>query len=114
MKPFDFIARRLQIAGSLIGGIAETQEMLDFCAEHNLMADVEVIKAEEVNEAWKNLTLNSNPKARYVIDVKNTMTPDSAWECVPVVYENKHVVHDDADIMGSNDPNDRTGQAAKK
>src|SRR5918995_1850079 len=59
---------RKSVAGSLIGGIAETQELLDFCGEHRITADVEVIKIQDVNEAYKRM-LKSDVKYRFVIDV---------------------------------------------
>ncbi|OBX05372.1 zinc-binding dehydrogenase [Gallibacterium genomosp. 3] len=61
------IGKRAAIAGSMIGGIAETQEMLDFCAEHNIVADIELIKAEQINEAYERM-LKGDVKYRFVID----------------------------------------------
>ncbi len=61
------IFRRRTIAGSLIGGIAETQEMLDFCAEHGIVADIELIAADAINEAYERM-LKSDVKYRFVID----------------------------------------------
>jgi uncharacterized zinc-type alcohol dehydrogenase-like protein len=58
---------RRSIGGSMIGGIAETQEMLNFCGKHNIVSDVEVIKAEYINEAYKR-TIASDVKYRFVID----------------------------------------------
>ena len=60
--------KRRQLAGSIIGGIRETQEMLDFCAEHNITADIELIKIQQVNEAFERL-LKSDVKYRFVIDM---------------------------------------------
>ena len=65
---FNLIFRRRSLAGSLIGGIKETQEMLDFCAEHNITADVEVIEAQKINEAYERM-LKSDVKYRFVIDM---------------------------------------------
>jgi alcohol dehydrogenase (NADP+) len=65
---FSLITRRRSFAGSNIGGIAETQEMLDFCGEHNITADVEVIPVQKVNEAYKRL-LKSDVKYRFSIDM---------------------------------------------
>ncbi|EQC51850.1 NAD(P)-dependent alcohol dehydrogenase [Bacteriovorax sp. DB6_IX] len=62
---------RRRIAGSLIGGIKETQEVLDFCAEHNIHPECEIIKPEEINAAWDKLQ-TSNPAHRFVIDM-NTL-----------------------------------------
>ena len=65
---FGLIARRRSLAGSAIGGIAETQEMLDFCGKHGLPADVEVIPIQKVNEAYERL-LKSDVKYRFSIDM---------------------------------------------
>ncbi|MDB4933364.1 MAG: Mannitol dehydrogenase [Labilithrix sp.] len=65
---FALIARRRSISGSNIGGIAETQEMLDFCGKHDITADVEVIPIQKVNEAYGRL-LKSNVKYRFSIDM---------------------------------------------
>src|SRR5436853_5675191 len=65
---FSLIMRRRSLAGSAIGGITETQEMLDFCGEHNLTADVEVIPIQKVNEAYERL-LKSDVKYRFSIDM---------------------------------------------
>ncbi|TZF91525.1 NAD(P)-dependent alcohol dehydrogenase [Cognatilysobacter lacus] len=59
---------RRSIAGSLIGGIAETQEMLDFCAEHGIVSDIEMIPADGINEAYERM-LRSDVKYRFVIDI---------------------------------------------
>ena len=59
---------RRSIAGSLIGGIAETQEMLDFCAEHGIVADIEMIRADQVDDAYERM-LRSDVKYRFVIDI---------------------------------------------
>ncbi len=63
------IMRRRRLAGSLIGGIRETQEMLDFCAEHDVAADVEVIPIEQINAAYERM-LRSDVKYRFVIDIQ--------------------------------------------
>jgi uncharacterized zinc-type alcohol dehydrogenase-like protein len=65
---FNLIFGRHQLAGSGIGGIRETQEMLDFCAEHGITADVEVIPIQQINEAYQRL-LRSDVKYRFVIDM---------------------------------------------
>ncbi|ELY6211211.1 NAD(P)-dependent alcohol dehydrogenase [Cronobacter dublinensis] len=64
---FNLIFKRRAIAGSMIGGIAETQEMLDFCAEHHIVADIELIRADEINEAWERM-IKGDVKYRFVID----------------------------------------------
>ena len=65
---FGLIQRRRSLSGSSIGGIPETQEMLDFCGEHNITADVEVIPIQKVNEAYERL-LKSEVKYRFSIDM---------------------------------------------
>jgi len=65
---FPLILRRLNFAGSCIGGIAETQEMLEFCAEKNISADVEVIPIQAINEAYERM-LKSDVKYRFSIDM---------------------------------------------
>jgi uncharacterized zinc-type alcohol dehydrogenase-like protein len=67
---FSLIFKRRNFAGSLIGGIAETQEMLDFCAEHNITADVEVIPIQKINEAYERM-LRSDVKYRFSIDMRS-------------------------------------------
>jgi uncharacterized zinc-type alcohol dehydrogenase-like protein len=62
--------RRRALAGSIIGGLRETQEMLDFCAEHGFAADIEMIKIQQVNEAYDRL-LKSDVKYRFVIDMSS-------------------------------------------
>ena len=67
VSAFNLIMGRRSLSGSMIGGIAETQEMLDFCGEHNITADVEVIPIQKVNEAYERL-LKSDVKYRFAID----------------------------------------------
>lgn len=67
---FNLIFKRRSIAGSLIGGIAETQEMLDFCAEHNIVSDIEMIDIDYINDAYERM-LKSDVKYRFVIDMKS-------------------------------------------
>jgi uncharacterized zinc-type alcohol dehydrogenase-like protein len=68
VSAFALLFGRKSISGSLIGGIKETQEMLDFCGEHNITSDVEVIPIQEVNEAYERL-LKSDVKYRFSIDM---------------------------------------------
>jgi Zn-dependent alcohol dehydrogenases len=68
VAPFSLIMPRRQFAGSGIGGIAETQEMLDFCAEHGITSDIELISIRQVNEAYDRL-LRGDVKYRFVIDM---------------------------------------------
>ncbi|QNB00154.1 NAD(P)-dependent alcohol dehydrogenase [Massilia sp. Se16.2.3] len=64
---FNLIMKRRALAGSMIGGIPETQEMLDFCAEHGIVADIEMIRADEINAAYERM-LEGDVKYRFVID----------------------------------------------
>ena len=66
--PFNLIFQRRSIAGSLIGGLPETQEMLDYCAEHNIVSDVEVIAMKDINEAYERM-LTGDVRYRFVIDM---------------------------------------------
>jgi uncharacterized zinc-type alcohol dehydrogenase-like protein len=66
----NLILKRRQIAGSVIGGIAETQEMLNFCADRGIVADVEVIPIQQINEAYDRM-LRSDVKYRFVIDMSS-------------------------------------------
>jgi alcohol dehydrogenase (NADP+) len=68
VKAFNFLMKRRRLAGSAIGGIRETQEMLDFCAEHGITADIELIKIQQIDEAYARL-LKSDVKYRFVIDM---------------------------------------------
>ena len=65
---FNLIFKRRSLAGSLIGGIAETQEMLNFCAQHGIVCDIEKIRIDQVNEAYERL-LKSDVKYRFSIDM---------------------------------------------
>jgi uncharacterized zinc-type alcohol dehydrogenase-like protein len=68
LEPFPLILHRRRIAGSVIGGIRETQEMLDLCATHDIESDVEVIPIQQVNEAYERV-LKGDVKFRFVIDL---------------------------------------------
>jgi len=65
---FNLIMKRRSLAGSLIGGIPETQEMLDYCAKHNIVSDVEVINIKDINEAYERM-LQGDVRYRFVIDM---------------------------------------------
>lgn len=65
---FSLIGHRRSFAGSAIGGIRETQEMLDFCAEHHIAPEIEVISANQIDEAWERV-LASDVRYRFVIDI---------------------------------------------
>ena len=72
LEPFlntvPMILGRKSVAGSLIGGIAETQELLDFCGKHNIVSDIEIIKMQDINHAYERM-LNSDVRYRFVIDM---------------------------------------------
>lgn len=68
LNSVPLILGRKSVAGSLIGGIAETQEMLDFCGAHNIVSDIEVIKIQDINEAYERM-LKSDVRYRFVIDM---------------------------------------------
>jgi len=68
VAPFSLIAARKSFSGSMIGGIAETQEMLDFCGEHNITSDIELIKIQDINEAYERM-IKGDVKYRFVIDM---------------------------------------------
>jgi len=70
VKAFNLIFQRHTLAGSLIGGIKETQEMLDFCAEKGIVSDIEMIPIQKINEAYERM-LKSDVKYRFVIDMKS-------------------------------------------
>ncbi|MGD0097580.1 MAG: NAD(P)-dependent alcohol dehydrogenase [Terracidiphilus sp.] len=67
---FNLIARRVSVAGSMIGGMPETQAMLDYCGEHSITADVEVIPMQKINEAFERM-LKQDVKYRFVIDMSS-------------------------------------------
>ena len=71
---FTFIMKRRRLAGSLIGGIKETQEMLDFCGQHGITADIELISAAAVNDAYERM-LRADVKYRFVIDLQTLSAP---------------------------------------
>jgi uncharacterized zinc-type alcohol dehydrogenase-like protein len=68
VSPFSLITKRRSIIGSMIGGMKETQEMLDYCAEHQIVSDVEVIPIQDINDAYQRM-LRSDVKYRFVIDL---------------------------------------------
>jgi uncharacterized zinc-type alcohol dehydrogenase-like protein len=70
IAPFHLFMGRRSLSGSLIGGIAETQEMLDFCGKHNITADVEVIPIQKINEAYERM-IKSDVKYRFSIDMSS-------------------------------------------
>jgi len=68
VAPFSLIPHRRSLSGSMIGGIRETQEMLDFCSEKGITADIEVTSIQQVNEAYERI-LKSDVRYRFVIDM---------------------------------------------
>lgn len=68
VAPFSIIFARRSLSGSLIGGLPETQEMLDFCGKHNITSDIEMIRMDQINEAYERM-LKSDVKYRFVIDM---------------------------------------------
>ncbi|MET4094817.1 NAD(P)-dependent alcohol dehydrogenase [Arthrobacter sp. UYCu712] len=74
VNPGALIRRRIAYAGSLIGGIAETQEMLDFCAEHGVVSEVEVVRADQLNEAYDRMVAG-DVKYRFVLDASTLGSP---------------------------------------
>jgi uncharacterized zinc-type alcohol dehydrogenase-like protein len=79
LSSFALIIGRRSVAGSNIGGIPETQEMLDFCGQHNITADVEVIPIQKVNEAYERL-LQSDVKYRFSIDMASLKSESPAQD----------------------------------
>jgi uncharacterized zinc-type alcohol dehydrogenase-like protein len=69
IHPFSLIPRRRSIAGSMIGGIRETQEMLDFCAERGIVSDIELIPVSEINNAYTRM-IKGDVRYRFVLDLK--------------------------------------------
>jgi alcohol dehydrogenase (NADP+) len=69
VSAFPLIMGRRTLSGSLIGGLAETQEMLDFCAEHGIVSDIELIPVQQVNEAYERM-LKNDVRYRFVLDMK--------------------------------------------
>jgi len=74
LQAFQLIGKRVSVGGSLIGGIRETQEMLDFCGQHNILPLTELIPIQKVNEAMERLERN-DVRYRFVIDIANTLYP---------------------------------------
>ncbi|NSX37358.1 NAD(P)-dependent alcohol dehydrogenase [Pseudarthrobacter oxydans] len=74
VNPGALIRRRIAYAGSLIGGIAETQEMLDFCAEHGVAAEIEMVRADQLNEAYDRMVAG-DVKYRFVLDTSTLQAP---------------------------------------
>jgi uncharacterized zinc-type alcohol dehydrogenase-like protein len=69
---FNLIMGRRSLAGSAIGGIKQTQEMLDYCADHNIVSDIEIIPMEQINQAYERM-LKNDVKYRFVIDIAKSL-----------------------------------------
>ena len=74
-KNFDFFLQvsRISIAGSLIGGVKETQEVVDFCYEHGIYPDCKVIEAKDIDWCWDQLDSTNADGIRFVIDIKKSL-----------------------------------------
>ena len=70
LSTIPLILGRKSVAGSVIGGMAETQELLDFCGQHGIISDVEVIKIQDIDAAYQRM-LKSDVKYRFVIDMSS-------------------------------------------
>jgi uncharacterized zinc-type alcohol dehydrogenase-like protein len=70
VKPFALLKNRRSITGSMIGGVKETQEMLDYCAKNNIVSDVEIIRVQQINEAFERM-IKGNVRYRFVIDISS-------------------------------------------
>ena len=68
LNTVPMILGRKSVAGSVIGGIAETQELLDFCGKHNIVSEIEIIKMQDINQAYERM-LKSDVRYRFVIDM---------------------------------------------
>jgi len=68
VNAFSVVANRRSLSGSSIGGIRETQEMLDFCAAHGVQPEIEMIRMDQINEAWERM-IKQDVRYRFVIDL---------------------------------------------
>ena len=69
IEPFSLILKRMHLTGSGVGGLRETQDMLDYCADHHVTSDIELIPIQQVNEAYER-TLKGDVRYRFVLDMK--------------------------------------------
>ncbi|MBG6073394.1 MULTISPECIES: NAD(P)-dependent alcohol dehydrogenase [unclassified Polaromonas] len=81
---FNLIMKRRRLAGSLIGGIRETQEMLDFCAQHGLVSDIEAIRMDEIETAYERM-LKGDVKYRFVVDMATLSAGQQATPVQPAI-----------------------------
>eukprot|EP00668_Euglena_longa_P020096 GGOE01024994.1.p2 GENE.GGOE01024994.1~~GGOE01024994.1.p2 ORF type:complete len:398 (-),score=120.58 GGOE01024994.1:289-1446(-) len=93
VSPMALIFKRISLAGSLVGGLPETQEMLDFSAAHGITVDVEPIDAKDVNHALHKLAKGVNEKSRYVIRIAETLSPDTVVEPEPEIQPSSWQAH---------------------
>jgi len=108
VAPFTLVGGRKTFAGSCIGGCKATQEMLDYCAKHRILPEVEIIHPSEINVAIEKLVSRGNPKARYVIDCRQMHKTD--WEVKEVdidphewqLHENVNVWPEEANWHAKN------------
>jgi len=94
---FNVVGRKT-ISGSLIGGIRETQEMLDFCGANNISADISLIHPREINKAMHALSSNAAASERYVIDIKG-LADEFEVEAEPAIDPTSWKVHASATIV---------------
>jgi uncharacterized zinc-type alcohol dehydrogenase-like protein len=73
INQLSLLGQRKTISGSLVGGLDCTQELLEFCAKHNVTSDVQLIEAKEIQWAWDQLTNINKDGVRYVIDIKKSL-----------------------------------------
>ncbi|KAJ3074466.1 hypothetical protein HDU99_001725 [Rhizoclosmatium hyalinum] len=76
LPAFSLIMNRIKVGGSLVGGIKETQEMLDFCGKHGIVSDIEMVKVSYAEKAWERM-LKSDVKFRFVMDIKGSLNKDT-------------------------------------
>ncbi|KAJ3085305.1 hypothetical protein HK100_009093 [Physocladia obscura] len=76
ISPATMIFKRIKIAGSLVGGLTETQEMLDFCGKHNITSDIELVSVNQTEQAWERM-LKSDVKFRFVLDIAGTLNKNA-------------------------------------
>ncbi|KAJ3335727.1 hypothetical protein HDU83_009945 [Entophlyctis luteolus] len=79
LTPFALIPKRIKIGGSLVGGIKETQEMLDFCGKHNVVSDIELVSVNQTEKAWERM-IKGDVKFRFVLDIAGTLNKDAVVE----------------------------------
>jgi len=95
VDPFKIVYGRRGLVGSMIGGIRETQEMLDYCGAHDITCEIDVIPAKDVNRSMVDLAANKNGARRFVIDIANTLDGGT------VVDEDKRINPRDWEILGN-------------